>query len=253
MDKGYNVVAGKDTRADMLMDAGVYVFETSQTAEFFDEEQESAFLLLSGEVEITWDSGSERARRTSLFDQGPTCLHVPRASKVTIRSVENGEVLIQRTDNPRQFPAKFYTPGDTADQVLGGGLMQNTARRLLRDIFNYGGAPYSNMVMGEVITFPGRWSSFPPHHHPQPEIYFYRFDKPQGFGVSVIGGDAFVVRHNGMSAIPGGLCHPQVSAPGYAMYYCWMIRHLDGNPWLSRIDDPQHTWLLDPEANIWGY
>ncbi len=29
------------------------------------------------------------------------------------------------------------------------------------------------------------------------------------------------------------------------MYYCWMIRHLDGNPWTDRIDDPAHVWLLD--------
>jgi len=24
-----------------------------------------------------------------------------------------------------------------------------------------------------------------------------------------------------------------------------MIRHLDGNPWTDRIDDPAHVWLLD--------
>ncbi|MEG0669100.1 MAG: 5-deoxy-glucuronate isomerase, partial [Clostridium sp.] len=110
---------------------------------------------------------------------------------------------------------------------------------------------YSNMVMGEVITYPGRWSSYPPHHHPQPEVYYYRFDKPQGFGVSIIGDDSFVVKDNSAALIPGGLVHPQTSAPGYAMYYCWMIRHFDNNPWTARIDDEAHIWIIDKDAEIW--
>ena len=49
--------------------------------------------------------------------------------------------------------------------------------------------------------------------------------------------------------------HPQVTAPGYAMWYSWMIRHLpdeQGGPWKkTRTDLPEHTWLLDPDAKIW--
>ena len=42
---------------------------------------------------------------------------------------------------------------------------------------------------------------------------------------------------------PGGKTHVQVTAPGYPMYCCWMIRHLDGNPWdKTRIVDPRYEY-----------
>ena len=37
--------------------------------------------------------------------------------------------------------------------------------------------------------------------------------------------------------------------PGYQMYTCWMIRHLDGNPWLQtdRCEDERYVWLHDAQ------
>ena len=107
------------------------------------------------------------------------------------------------------------------------------------------------MVVGEVISYPGRWSSYPPHHHDQPEVYYYRFNKPQGFGCAMVGEDAYRVVHNSFITIPGELDHPQATAPGYAMYFCWMIRHLENNPWNDRIMEEDHKWLLEPKAKIW--
>ena len=43
--------------------------------------------------------------------------------------------------------------------------------------------------------------------------------------------------------IPGGVIHPQVTAPAFLMYYCWMIRDLEDNPWTDRIVDPRYTWI----------
>ena len=67
--------------------------------------------------------------------------------------------------------------------------------------------------------------------HPQPEVYVYKFDRPQGFGAAFIGEDTFRTETNAYVAIPGGDIHPQVTAPGYAMWYSWMIRHLPDDPW----------------------
>lgn len=249
---GYNPLTEiGGTYADMLMDTGVYRFDTGESVAFIEEEKEQAFLLLDGEITFSWNGKQIRVARSSLFDQKPTCLHVSKGMPVTIDALSASEILIQKTMNDRTFDPVFYPAEDIQDVVLCEGLMDNTARRILRDIFHYGNAPYSNMVMGEVLTFPGKWSSYPPHHHPQPEVYFHRFDKPQGFGISIIGDQPVMVVNNSISAIPGGLCHPQCAAPGYAMYYCWMIRHLENNPWTERIDDPAHTWLYDKNAQFW--
>ena len=49
------------------------------------------------------------------------------------------------------------------------------------------------------------------------------------------------------SAITPEALHPQSVAPGFQMYTCWMIRHLDGNPWLqtTRNEDEKYRWLHD--------
>lgn len=250
--KGYNILTEQHGKhSEMLMDIGVYVFSGEEERVFHDAGNESAFLLLGGSITLEWGGNKKEASRNSLFDEMPVCLHVPAGEKVSITASADTEVLIQKTANRARFEPVYYPKEAIKNVFLGADNMQGCARRILRDIFNYGNAPYSNMVLGEDIHLPGRWSSYPPHHHPQPEVYYYRFDKPQGFGVSIIGDDATVIMDNHISAIPGGLCHPQVVAPGYAMYYVWMIRHLDGNPWNSRIDAPEHTWLHNPDAVIW--
>ncbi|EEM73920.1 hypothetical protein bthur0010_60440 [Bacillus thuringiensis serovar pondicheriensis BGSC 4BA1] len=59
------------------------------------------------------------------------------------------------------------------------------------------------------------------------------------------------VVHNSFITIPGELDHPQATAPGYAMYFCWMIRHLENNSWNDRIMEEDHKWLLEPNVKIW--
>lgn len=46
--------------------------------------------------------------------------------------------------------------------------------------------------------------------------------------------------------------HPQVSAPGYAMYYIWVIRHLKGNPYIKPDFEEQHLWVEQPGAKYWS-
>lgn len=249
---GYNVLTEQNgIHSEMLMDIGVYVFFENERKEFLDPTNESAFLLLDGNITIEWSGGKQEAKRHSLFNEMPACLHVHAGERVVVTAHTKSEILIEKTANAKKFEPVYYPQKKIRNVFWGADNMQGCAKRILRDIFNYSNAPWSNMVLGEDIHLPGRWSSYPPHHHPQPEVYYYRFDKPQGFGVSIIGDAATVIMDNHISAIQGGLCHPQATAPGYAMFYVWMIRHLDGDPWTSRIDDPDHTWLHDKNAVLW--
>jgi 5-deoxy-glucuronate isomerase len=45
--------------------------------------------------------------------------------------------------------------------------------------------------------------------------------------------------------------HSQVSAPGYAMYYLWIVRHLRGNPYTGFTFTEEHRWVLDPQNQAW--
>lgn len=249
---GYNAMTTRES--DMMMDIGYQLFDLNEVVEFEDRFQETAFVILTGEIEITWDGRTEKMVRHSLFDENPYCLHVPCAKKVVIKALtDQVEVLVQKTINDKQFEPVFYRPEDVRSNIFGEGLWNATAERTVRTIFDYQNAPYSNMVNGEVVNTPGRWSGYIPHNHPQPEVYTYKFDHKQGFGACFIGDDVFKITDNSWSELSSGLMHPQVTAPGYAMWYSWMIRHLPGDPWdNTRTDLPEHTWLLDPEAEIWS-
>ena len=144
----------------------------------------------------------------------------------------------------------MYTPDTVQTQHAGcHGELLGCMEREIKTFFDHDNAPFSNMVLGEVLNHPGKWSSYPPHHHPQPEVYFYRFDYPQGFGAGFANGEIYQTGHNGLSVINHGF-HSQTAAPGYAMCYAWGIRHLEGDPWMkTRIDDEAHEWLWKPDAN----
>ncbi len=239
------LVSRKGENADMLQDVYCMKLKAGEVKSFYSEFDETAVLLMQGEIVYKWNGREEKASRGNVFEDGMYVLHFSNETKVEVCAEKDSEILIQATDNDRTFEAKLYRPEDCSDVTSGEGLCRGTCVRLVRTAFDYHNAPYSNMVMGEVISNQGGWTSYVPHWHPQPEVYYYRFDKPQGFGAGFVGDKAFKVEDDSFIAIPGGETHPQSSAPGYRMYYVWMIRHLPGNPWTDRIEDPDHTWLYD--------
>ena len=230
--------------SDMLMDITVYQMKKGQNMSFKYENQEMALLLIKGSVKYSWEGNTVSAVRDDFINGGATCLHVCKGVSVEIAADDESEILLQCTENDKIFKSVLYTPENICEETFGQGEFEGKAQRTVRTFFDYSTAPYSNMVMGEIITPQGGWSSYPPHHHPQPEVYYYRFEKSQGFGTCFIGDDAFKIKDGSFCAIPGGKTHPQVTVPGYPMYYVWMIRHFDGNPWKDRIFDPDHEWLV---------
>lgn len=245
---GFHPLASRDSA--MLMDVGVQVMKPGDKAAFYNVIMETAFVILTGEVKIYWEAHEEIMKRESLFEESPYCLHVSRNTRVTIEAIRASEILIQQTDNDWRFTPVFYRPDDVQTDVFGRGMWNGTAEHTVRTIFDFDNAPYSNMVNGEVVNSPGCWSSYLPYHHPQPKVCFYKFDKPQGFGAAFIGDTVYKSMHNGVAEISDGI-HPQVAAPGYAMWYSWMIRHLPDNPWdrTRRIGLEEHKWLLAPDAS----
>lgn len=249
---GYHEIINMETKAShMMMDIGIQKIAKGEGCSFFDDKKETAILLLDGEVCFRWGEKKEIAQRKSLFDENPVALHVPKNVEVVIDGISEAEILIEKTDNENTFDAVFYNQEQCKTEVFGENLWNDTAKRAVRTVFDYHNAPYSNLVLGEVINYPGKWSSYIPHGHEQPEVYYYRFQYPQGFGVGFIGDDAFKITNNCALCIPGGPTHPQAAAPGYAMWYCWMIRHLKDNPWTARVNDPRHEWLEEEHIKIW--
>ncbi len=232
---------------DMLMDIRVYKMNAGETVGFGREGEETAILLLNGAVVFAAEDIRETVTRRSVFEEGPWALHICTGTKAAVTAQADSAILVQCTHNDTTFPAKLYRPEDAPWGMSTTGKFGDVANRSVNTILDHDIAPWSNMVLGEVMNRPGNWSGYLPHRHPQPETYYFLFDHPEGFGASFVGDQVFKSVNGSFSAIPGGALHPQAVAPGFRMYTCWMIRHLPGDPWLQtdRCEDENYVWLHD--------
>jgi len=250
--KGYTSITELNGKhAEMLMDFGILKLDAGDSEEN-QAAKERAYLLISGEAVFKWLGKELCMKRNNCFDEDPWCLHVPAGISVKIKSLADGtELAVIMTENEKSFEAKLYTPEECRSEQRGKGTMKETSTRTVRTIFDFSNAKSSNLVLGEVIDHPGKWSSYPPHHHPQPEIYFYKFNPENGFGYAELGEEVLKVRNNDTVKITEGMTHPQATAPGYAMYYLWVIRHLENNPYIQPTFLPEHLWVTKEDAKIW--
>lgn len=241
------------TNPRMMLDFGTIVLEPQQSFESKNADRERAYLLLDGEVDFHFAGRIVRARRSSVLDEGPWALHVPAGEEISIRANMRSELVAEAVDNRNGFPSTVYDPGSIRCQRFGEGTMQETSTRTVRTIFDAATNEASGMVLGEVINHPGKWSSYPPHSHAHPEIYHYRLFPEHGFGLATAGDEVERVTNRDTLLIDGGIPHPQTAAPGYAMFYVWMIPHLPGNRFGpdSREFDPQHTWVMEDGQTFW--
>lgn len=250
-EKGYNAIVLEENHPEYLMDFGILKVEKDM--EYVDDDdKERAFLLLSGEAKIIWENSQEIIKRSNIFDDNPWTLHVPRGVTVKIIGLtEESELAVHKTYNDKKFESKLYGPNDCVIETRGKGKMNETGTRLVRTIIDHSISPSANLMLGEDVHYPGKWAGFPSHSHPQPEIYFYRFYPQNGFGLLKLGDDGVCLEENDTVLIPPDLVHPQVVAPGYAMYFIWVIRHLENKPYIKPNFEEQHLWVEQDNAIIW--
>ncbi|AEC01325.1 5-deoxy-glucuronate isomerase [Parasphaerochaeta coccoides] len=253
---GYtDLVPGTGPTSDMFMSFGVLSLKEGDT--WTDtgrvSGEERVWLLAQGNAKISWGKERLSISRPDLFDHEPWVLSVPSAVDVSIVAGKGGaEFYRSATDNPLQFASRLFTPEECRSEFRGEGMMNETSTRIVRTVFDDTNRPESNLVIGEVIGVPGKWSSYPPHHHPQPEIYHYRFLPGQGFGFCAIGETPCLIKDRDTILIHDHEVHPHVTAPGYAMWYIWIIRHIEGNRYAVQHVPPQYQWVTESGAEIWA-
>ena len=81
--------------SEMMMDIRVYKLKKDEKRVFMRQEEETAVLLLAGNVVYKWDDVSAEAARRDVFTEGPWCVHVCRNNGVEVTAVEDSEILVQ--------------------------------------------------------------------------------------------------------------------------------------------------------------
>ncbi len=197
--------------------------------------EEAAFVLLGGHCSVNWGDGSHSiGQRKNVFDGLPYCLYLPTNHSATFKAETVCEIAECRVPSEAKLQPKLITPKDVVSGLRGGGNASRQIVDIIRPDF-----PADKLVVIEVYTPGGNWSSFPPHkhdvHNPPTEvdldeIYYYRINRP--VTVRAQDGDAVLVRSG---------FHPVVAGPGYDVYY---LNFLAGTSrTLAVTEDPNHVWL----------
>lgn len=214
--------------------------------------EEAAFVILGGKCRTDWGAGDQAiGRRKNVFDGLPYCVYLPHGHRVSFVAETLSEIAECRVPSRADLEPRVIRPEDVASSLRGGGNASRQIVDVIRPEF-----PADRLVVIEVYTPGGNWSSFPPHkhdvHNPPTEvdldeIYYYRIDRPregfalqrlyspdksQDFTVRAEDGDAVLVRSG---------FHPVVAGPGYNVYY---LNFLAGTSrTLAVTEDPNHVWL----------
>ena len=246
-DSSYHQILSAEQEPQVGLTFGVWRMAPGTGATLVSRDSETAAVVFSGSGTLAANGHVVAFARPDWLETAPTVLHCCAGDSIeaTNHGDQVAEVFVVQTPNPTRFASRFYRPGDVQIEHRGQGILQETCHRIVRLVFDdSNGPPESKLVLGEVVNFAGRWSSYPPHSHPQPEIYYYRFSPANGYGHGELGDEVFKIQSGDLLAITQNRSHCQVSAPGYNMYYLWAVRHLEGNRYKGFEFDPQHVWTL---------
>ncbi len=216
--------------------------------------QEMCLVLLSGLASVRWSPDQRRVvrlgPRRDVFTDYPHAVYLPPGTAFQVRATRRTELAICQSPTSKRRPARLIRPEDCGLEVRGGG---NATRQII-DILPPS-ADADRLLVCEVLTPAGNWSSYPPHKHDRhappieadlEETYYYRFSGPDGYGIQrlytsdgrtdqtlhVTDGDLVIVRDG---------YHPFVAAPGFDAYY---LNTLAGSVRsMAATDDPRYAHL----------
>jgi 5-deoxy-glucuronate isomerase len=215
--------------------------------------EETVFVLLSGRCSVDWGAGVQNiGQRTSVFDGLPYAIYLRPGAQVQFTAASVCEIAACHVPAEGKFPSRLITPKDVQVSLRGGGNASRQIVDVMRPDF-----PAERLIVVEVYTPGGNWSSYPPHKHDvhRPpaevdldEIYYYRMNKPGAFAHQRLytpdgKRDTMVTVHDGDAVLVRDGYHPVVAGPGYDIYYLNFIAGSARS--LAVTEDPNHVWIRD--------
>jgi 5-deoxy-glucuronate isomerase len=191
---------------------------------------EVCLVILSGRVRISagdTDFGL-LGERESVFDGLPWSVYIPPHSDWTVEADTPAEVAVCSSPAEGKFPARIIPPEEVGEEVRGKG----TNTRYVRNILPDTGSAETLLVV-EVVTPGGNWSSYPPHKHDEndppretylEETYYHRLKRGSGFALQRVYTDdrsldeSMAVSDGDVVLVPRGY-HPVGAPHGFDLFY----------------------------------
>jgi 5-deoxy-glucuronate isomerase len=212
---------------------------------------ELGIVLLSGKVEIK-AAGKKYSLgpRRDVFTDPAWGLYLPGKLAWQVKAIVKSELALSYAPGPEKGKVQLITPSQLVIHERGKDHFQ----RRVADIM-VTEVEAKNLLIGETFNKPGQWSSYPPHRHDEhkppaqyylEEMYLFKVKPSQGFGFQRVYTDdrkldaALVIENNDVAIFKKGY-HPVAAAPGYELYYLWV---LSGPVRIMKVhDDPKHAWV----------
>jgi 5-deoxy-glucuronate isomerase len=218
--------------------------------------RELCAVMLGGRADM---SAGERSfegvgGRANVFDGLPAAVHAPAGHDLRVRAV-GGAAEVALCWSPAEggdgLEPALIEPGDIQVEVRGSGSMERRVHPILM-----ADRPAERLLVVEVITPGGNYSSYPPHKHDRDdppretlleEVYYHRIDPAQGFGMQRVYTDdrsldeTITFCDGDVVLVPRGY-HTVSAPPGYDVYY---LNVMVGprREW-HFVNDPDHEWLF---------
>ena len=211
------------------------------------QEHEACVVVLGGRCVLRCEAGEwDIGERADPFEGPPAAAYVPPRTRALLTARTAVEVAIGIAPAASGPPARALPPSGVRVEVRGSGAMERRIHHILME-----DAPATSLLVTEVVTPAGHWSSYPPHKHDTDdppwesyleEVYYYRLRDPRGFALQRVYtadrslDESIAVRDRDLVLVPRGY-HTVSAAPGYDVYY------------LNVMAGPRREWRItfDPD------
>ena len=221
------------------------------------KDMEIVLVILKGScrVETEGRNFDNLGRRKNVFSGAATAVYLPLTSPYRIIETcgQESEIAVLTAKAQKKYTPFVVEP----EEVIINQRGRDNYQREVHDIIVENGENRVDCILvGETFSKPGHWSSYPPHKHDiynpplenkMEEIYHFKVNPQNGFGAQFIYtedgsvGEVYAVKDGDTVFIPCGY-HPVSAAPGYSLYYLWVLAGEQGRELIPR-DDPNFAWI----------
>ncbi len=232
----------------------VFKLQPGQSLERETGDDEVCLVLLTGKADV--EAGGQRfadlGERMSVFeDKAPYSVYVPNGETYKVTAKTDLELAVCSAPGRGNHPVRLITPEDVGYEERGSGSNKRLVYNILPE-----SEPADSLLVVEVITPNGCWSSYPPHKHDTDNIptessleetYYHRLNPPQGFAFQRVYTDdrsideTMTVEDGSCVMVPRGY-HPVGAPHGYDLYYLNVMAGPVRN-WHFK-NDPAHEWIV---------
>ncbi|MBU8879275.1 5-deoxy-glucuronate isomerase [Bacillus sp. FJAT-29790] len=218
--------------------------------------RECCIVALTGKINVT--ANEERfdnlGTRESVFEKKPTdSVYVSNDRTFEVEAVTQARVALCYSPSEKQLPTKLIKASDNG--IENRGILNN--KRLVHNILPDSDPTANSLLVVEVYTESGNWSSYPPHKHDRDnlpeesfleESYYHEMNPRQGFVFQRVYTDdrsldeTMTVENGDVVLVPVGY-HPVGVPDGYTSYY---LNVMAGPTRIWKFhNDPDHEWILN--------